>query len=67
MPPPVTKDLIIEIGNELSDVLPDPTDRQILDAVEDCIGRQPTDAEGALALIAYEHDEETAKRSIWYR
>jgi hypothetical protein len=57
---------VIEIADELSDVLPDATDYQLHDAVYDCIGRQLTEVEKRLAIIAYDENPETARKSIWW-
>jgi hypothetical protein len=62
----VSKKQIIEIAEELQDVLPDPSNNDLYDAVEDCIGRPPTDVEKRLIVIAYEQNAQTAIGSVWW-
>lgn len=57
---------VVEIAVELQDVLPDATDYQLHDAILDCTGRQLTEVEKQLAVIAYDNDAETAYKSIWW-
>lgn len=64
----VSQEVIVEIAHECNTYGPGPdaNDNDVVECVEDCIGRQVTDREKRLIMVAYNCDEETALRSIWY-
>lgn len=57
---------IIAIAVESHEVLPDPTDLELFDCVEDCTGWQLTKRERRLVKVAFDNDAETARASFDY-
>lgn len=62
------KDTIIEIAEECQTLGcgPDASDYQLFETIEECIGYRLTDVQQRLALVAFNENAETAKKSVWY-